>query len=483
MLFVKKWALATRQLRSPILESSLILLVGLTLVRGLIYLSIFPPFLAPDEPAHFEAIRLIGQEKKWPTHEVYLTTPMHPQMDLIFRQYRIWTLVGLYSPRENLNFTSNLFIYYYPPQVAGIAIQGDSYLMLYHATVAPIAAMLASFDLVSQIYFLRFVSVLFATTTVVVAWSTIRFVFPEQKIFALAVTSFIVFWPMHSHITASINSDALAELIASLFFLVLVLTYRKGITIFRGIVLISLLGLATFTKPTVFFLYPTLVAVLIIYIGRRLRWANIVMGTLIAILVAMTWIGSLFLFENSNGGRSLLSLFSSPLRYPNWSTYVSLDALNFYIKSLNFAVVSFGGLFGWSNIHIPWMWVRILAVVLLCVMLGVLAFIYQNLWPGGTNRDNLSRYQKDILLIFLLAILFSAIGLVAPLMVNQSPSWGIHSRYYFPVIIPIALFCFLGVRQLIPTPFHTFLLPGWLIGWILYEIAIFWVVLIPFLFS
>lgn len=483
MIFVKKRHLATLQLKSSILKSSLILLVGLTLVRGLIYLSIFPPFLAPDEPAHFEAIRLIGQEKKWPTQEIYLTTPMHPQMDLIFRQYRIWTLVGLYSPKENLNVTNNLFIHYYPPQVAGSEIQADSYLMLYHVSLAPIAAVLASFDLASQLYFLRFVSVLFAATTVVVAWFTIRFVFPEQKIFALAVTSFMVFWPMHSHVTASINSDTLAELLASLFFLVLVLTYHKGITIFRGILLISLLGLATLTKPTVFFLYPTLIAVLIIYMGRRLQWANIVMGLLITILVAITGIGSLFFFENSNGGRSLLSLFSSPLRYPNWSNYVTSDALSFYIKALNFAVVSFGGLFGWSNIHIPWMWVRILAVVFLFVILGILAFIYQNLWRGGENKDSLSGYQKDILLIFLLAILFSSIGLVAPIIVNQSPSWGIHSRYYFPAVIPIALFCFLGVRQLIPTPFHKFLLPGWLVGWILYDIAVFLVVLIPFLFS
>ena len=353
MVFVKKGALATLQLKGSILKSSLVLLVGLTLVRGLIYLSIFPPFLAPDEPAHFEVIRLIGQEKKWPTLEVYRTTPMHPQMDLVFRQYRIWTLVGLYSPQENLHLINNLFIQYYPPQVAGSEIQAGSYLMLYHVGVAPIAAMLASFDLVFQLYLLRFVSVLLAATTVVVAWFTIRFVFPKQKIFALAVTSFIVFWPMHSHVTASINSDTLAELISSLFFLVLVLTYHKGITIFRGLLLISLLGLATFTKPTVFFLYPTLTAVLIIYIGRKLQWANIVIGTLITILVAITWIGSLFLFTNSNGGRSLLSLFSSPLRYPDWSNYVSSDTLSFYIKSLNFALVSFGGLFGWSNIHIP----------------------------------------------------------------------------------------------------------------------------------
>ncbi len=51
----------TLPIAAPSHRRWLLLLIGLTVVRGLFYLSIFPPFLAPDESAHFEAICLLGQ--------------------------------------------------------------------------------------------------------------------------------------------------------------------------------------------------------------------------------------------------------------------------------------------------------------------------------------------------------------------------------------------------------------------------------------
>ncbi|MFC1975737.1 glycosyltransferase family 39 protein [Chloroflexota bacterium] len=465
------------------MQSPLALLVSLALIRGLIYLSIFPPFLAPDETAHFEAIRLIGQEKKWPTREVYGTTQMHPEMDTTFEKFRIWNLVGLYSPVKNLGATDNLFISYYPTQISAGAVIADSYLILYHLSVAPISAMMASFDLVTQVYVLRFISILFAALTVIVAWLTVRSIFPKEKIITLSVCSFIVFWPMHSHVTASINTDTLAELIATLFFLILVQTWRKGVSFFRGTMLVSLLGIGILTKPTVFFLVPTLVAVLIIFIGRKLKWNNWIVGVLISLLIVFTWIGTVFLYQNSTGGRKLISLFSEGLRFPNWTDYITSTALIFYIKSLNFAVLSFGGLFGWSNIHIPWGWVRVWAGLLLVVIIGVLLFISKNLLRIGRTKGQLSNFQKEILTIFLLAIIFSIIGLTMPLIVTQSPSWGIHSRYYFPAIVPIILYIFLGVRQLVPIRYQIFLWPGWLLLWVFYDAAIFLFILFPFLYS
>lgn len=481
MFFVKKW-IVTPPIKS-LLSSPLTLLVCLTLIRGLIYLSIFPPFLAPDEAAHFEAIRFIGQGKKWPTSEVYLTTPMHSEMPTTFEQFRIWRLVGLYSPVNDLNVTDNLFIHYYPPQIAGSEVVADSYLMLYHISLAPLSAAVASFDLVTQVYVLRFTSVLFAALTVVVAWFTMRSVFPTEKIFAMAVGSFIVFWPMHSHVTASINAEAFAELIASLFFLVLAQTYRKGISWFRGAVMMTLLGLAFLTKPTLFFLLPTLAAALLLYLGDKLKWNKLMMSILIGGLVASTWLGSLFLYKNAGHGHKLFSLFSIPLRFPLSPDQITFEAWTFYLKSLNLALVSFGGLFGWSNIHIPWTWVRVLAVFCFLIMLGVLAFIYRDLLRRGGKENKLSHLQRKLLVIFLVAILFSLIGVTAPVVATLSPTWAVHSRYYFPVVIPIALYFFLGFRQLMPTRIRHLTLPIWLTVLIFFDSAVIFLVLVPYIYG
>jgi hypothetical protein len=483
-LSVGKLSLAAiPQINSTNLSWPLILLVSLTLLRGLLYLSIFPPFLAPDESAHFEAIRLIGQEKKWPTAEVYSVTPMHPDMIATFEKFRIWSLVNLYSPTRNLGVTSNLFIDYYPTQIAASEVVADSYLMLYHLIVAPLSAATASFDLVAQVYLLRLVSLLFATGTIVIAWFTVRSIFPAEPALALAVGAFITFWPMHTHVDASIAVDPLAELIASAFFLALVTIYLKGFSRVRTTLLLGLLMLAVLTKPTTFFLFPTLAVALVIFFSRRLKWSTLVTGGALALLFMLTLVGSIILHENSGGGRKLLSIFSYNLSPPDWSRFVAIEAGPLYLQALNFAVLSFAGLFGWSNIHVPWAWVRFWAILLFLITLGSFIFIYQHLLTAGQPQQEFSGLQRKILIIFIFAIVFSFIGVVTPILVLQSPSWGIHSRYYFPAIIPIALYLFFGFRQLFPLNFRHLALPAWVIAWFTYDSLVLLFVILPYLFS
>lgn len=461
--------------------SPLILLVGLTLVRGLFYLSIFPPFLGPDEPAHFEAIRILGQEHKWPTRQLYQETPMHPEMVPLFEQYEIWALAG-YAPPSPPG-ENGLFIQYYPPRVAGSEVAADSYLILYHLLLAPLTGVVSSFDLATQLYILRFVSVLFAVLTVIFAWLTIRALFPNEIILALGACSFIIFWPMHTHVTALINVDGLAELVGTLFFFFLVQIYLKGLTFSRGGALAGLLLVALVTKPTLFFLFPTLVSITIFYLGQRLNWPKLITGGLVGLLLVTAWVGAIFLYQNSAGGRNLLDPLTTPLQVPRLADYVSNEALRFYADSVNFAFVSFGGLFGWSNIHIPWAWVKVVAFLAAIVGGGVYLFIYRHVLGYGQTEQSLDSRQKQILVGFLLAILFAMIGVSAPIIATQSPRWGIHSRYYFPVIVPLALYIFIGVRQLVPASLHRFLWPGWLAAWVLYDAAVFIIVLLPYLYS
>lgn len=468
-------------LRNSNLSSPLMWLVWLTLIRGLFYLSIFPPFLGPDEPAHFEAIRLIGQEHQWPTRQRYQETPMHPEMVPVFEQYEIWALAGYTSPRSPGQ--NGLFIQYYPPRVAGSEVAADSYLMLYHLLLAPLSALVSSFDLVAQVYILRLVSVLFAALTVILAWVTIRAIFPNDLLLPLGACTFIVFWPMHTHVTALINVDALAELIGALFFFVLIRIYFKGLNFLRGALLSGLLLVALFTKPTLFFLFPTLISMVLISAGQRFNWPKIVTGALVGLLALASLLGAIVLYQNSAGGRNLLDLVTAPPKFPQMTDLVSREGLAFYVRSANFALVSFSGLFGWSNIHVPWAWVKVAAIIVVVLGVGVCLFVYRYLLVDGDMQQRLDQRQKEVLAGFLLAILFAFIGVNAPVIATQSPSWGVHARYYFPAIVPIALYFFIGVRQLIPVKIQRFLWPGWLMAWILYDAAIIVVVLLPYLYG
>lgn len=477
----KPTLIATPQARHLSLSWTLILVVILAIVRGVLYLSIFPPFLAPDEPAHFEAIRLIGQEKKWPTVEVYATTPMHPEMVSTFEKYRIWYLANQDSSNQNLGLTTGLFTDYYAAQISAGAVRANSYLMLYHLTLAPLSAATASFDLTTQVYLLRFVSVLFTAATVVIAWFTVRTIFPAQPGLALAVVSFITLWPMRTHVGASVTVDSLAELLASAFFLLLVKIWINGFSLLKAAGLVSLVALALLTKPTTFFLLPSLAAALTVFLGRRLKWSPRLTAGLLALLVGLTLIGSILLHQYSSGGRQVFSLLATPFNLPAWEDLVTDRPLSFYVGALNFAVLSFAGLFGWSNIHIPWVWVRWWAVGLFLVGLGSSIFCYQSLL--GPAREEHSQQQKSILIFLLLALIFSLIGVVTPIIGSESSSWGIHSRYYFPAIIPLALYLYLGFRQLFPRRWRKFTLPVWVVGWFTYDWVVLFIVILPYLYS
>lgn len=475
--------IATPQAKNLSLNWPLILVVTLTLLRGGLYLSIFPPFLAPDEAAHFEAIRLIGQEKKWPTAEVYATTPMHPQMVPTFEKYRIWYLANQYSPPSTLAPTSDLLIHYYDAQISAGTVKANSYLMLYHLTLAPLSAATASLDLTAQVYLLRFVSVLFTTAAVVVAWFTVRTVFPAQSELALAAVLFMLLWPMHTHVGASITVDSLAELLACTFFLLLIKIWVNGISPLKAVSLLVVSGLALLTKPTTFFLLPTLAVALIFFLSRRLKWASWLTYGLLGLLVGLTLVGSVLLHQFSNGGRQILSFFTAPFNLPAWGDLVIDRPLSFYVGALNFAVLSFAGLFGWSNIHIPWGWVHWWAGVLFLVGVGSLIFCYQSLLRPAPHSGEFTALQRNLLIFLLLALIFSLIGVVTPIIGSESSSWGIHSRYYFPAIIPLALYLYLGFRQLFPERWRKFTLPAWVISWFIYDGVVLFIVILPYLYS
>ncbi len=475
--------IATPQAKNLSLNWLLILLITLTLLRGVLYLSIFPPFLAPDEAAHFEAIRLIGQGKKWPTAEVYATTPMHPDMISTFEKYRIWYLANQYAPPSTLGATSNLFIDYYDARISAGAVMADSYLMLYHLTLAPLSAATASLDLTAQVYLLRFVSVLFTTATMVIAWFTARTVFPAQLELVLAAVSFMMLWPMHTHVGASVTVDALAELLACTFFWLLIKIWIKGFSPLKAISLLVVLGLTLLTKPTTFFLLPTLAAALIFFLGRRLKLSPWLIYGLLTLLVILALVGSILLHQFSDGGRQILSLLTAPFTLPAWGDLVMDRPLSFYVSALNFSVLSFAGLFGWSNIHIPWGWVHGWAGVLFLVGVGSLIFCYQSLLRPAPRRDEFSPRQRSLLIFLLLALIFSLIGVATAVIGSESSGWGIHSRYYFPAIIPLALYFYLGFRQLFPGRWRKVALPSWVISWFIYDGVALFIVILPYLYS
>ncbi|MCB0167668.1 MAG: DUF2142 domain-containing protein [Anaerolineae bacterium] len=459
----------------------LALLVSLTLVRGFIYMTIFPPWLAPDEATHFEAIRLIGQEGLWPTAEVYQTTPMHPDMSASFDTFQIWQISGLAPPQGIITPgqpVGDLYKDYYPLHNGGSVVLADKYPLFYHLLLAPLAAAGKSLTIVQQVYLLRLASLFITTITVVAGWYLALTIFPNRRIYALALGLFLIFLPMHLHINTSISTDSLTTCLATLYFLMLARIFCRRASLWNIAGAGIFLGLAVLSKPTALFLIPTSAAAVMIYVARRRRWPLWRLSPLLLILLVATFIGSVLFFQVASGGRGLATLSFSDEAL-DLSRLFFKESPATYLDSIRWGFLSFWGLFGWANIPIPGRLAQLLWGICLLIGIGVIIFFVRHVLTVNDDQARLTYAQREMMLILGIGSLFALMGLYTPLIASSFQQWAPQSRYLFPALSPIALIAFLGFQQLIPGRWSYLALPIWLLALIVFDTLVLSYTVIP----
>ncbi len=485
MLSVYQQDVTASSSKFPILPWQLIILIALALVRGLIYLSLFPPWVAPDEPAHFEAIRILGQEGQNPSYAYYNATPVNAELSESFQTHRMWELLERVTPTQLLNNGDSLDMSFINYPYPGRLVFADTYPILPHILLSPISILVSPFDIATELYFIRFISVVLAVIVTGLAWFVTRKVFPNQPQLWLAIPAFIVFLPMHTHIFAAANTDVFAILLTSVLLLLLISFFDKGASKTKVAIVICLIVLALLTKRTVIFtlLWAGLTGIL--YLGYRRQWTvkrivTVGLITATAIGLAFFWVilnsdllvNSVITLFNMNIGRHAFFIFANQgLSFQEFAIV--------YIKSGLFAFITFWGDFGGANINIPWPWAWGLMILCGVIILGALIYLYKALY----KFEGVNRFQQNVLIIFVTGIILSLANAFFPVLA-AGPRWGPPARYFFPVIIPIATLFFLGVRQLCPAKYRqSYLLPGWLLALVAYDTIVITQVLIPFIYG
>ncbi len=474
-------------MKVPLPKQQLIILMLLALIRGLIYLSLFPPWVAPDEPAHFEVVRIMGQEQQSPSFDYYESTSINLELSQSFQTFRMWELLERSTPSPLLAKQPNLvktsfFDYPYP----GHWILVDNYPLLPHAILSPIAYLSSGFDIATELYILRLVSVILMMAVVSLAWLVTKYIFPEQPQFWLAIPAFVTFLPMHSHIFASVNTDVFAILLSSGLLLLLVSFFERGFSWLKATLVICLVILAFFTKRTVIFTLLWVGLSAILYIGYQRQWSVkritlLSSGLISFISLALVWIifnsqifiNTIFTLFNMNiGQNSAAYIFFAGQRLP-LSEFAEI-----YIKSGLFAFITFWGDFGGANINIPWPWAWLL--MLGCALIIAAASLYL---INTLRATETSLAQRNMLLVLITGLVLSLMNAFFPVLA-AGVKWGPPARYFFPVIIPIATIFFLGAWQLCPARYRqTHLLAVWLFVLITYDTLVITQVLLPFLYG
>jgi len=259
----------------------LFLLLVYVLIRGFLQVAVVPPWQHPDEPTHFEYVRLIAEKGHLPEPGDY-SLPMRREIAASMFQFDFWPSDKKPPFGQLLSDT--------PP---GIGISELRHPPLYYALAALTQWPVMHASVEMQLYAGRLLGVIALTATIPIAYWLLRTLFPERRLIYLGVPVCLAFLPPYVDQMTSVNNDVLTTPLFSLFLLVLVLLVRDGLSWQRLGLTIGFLTLALMTKTTTIIGIPTLIVALPLAIFRRpwgkRIWVAIGGGILVTGLVSLQW--------------------------------------------------------------------------------------------------------------------------------------------------------------------------------------------------
>jgi len=422
---------------------TLVLVVIAYLALGITYALYTPLWQAPDEPAHFNYIKYVAEERHLPVMGMG-DYPLEYLEEIKARRFPLDMSV------ESMRYES-----WQPP--------------LYYSLGAAIYWATCSWPLASQVVALRFFSLLLGLGVVLLAYRLVREMFPESDLLALGTAAFVAVVPMHVAMTAAINNDGLAELIISSILLGCVKLLKRGLSARRLITLGVLAGLGLLAKNTTVVSAALIVASLWMAMRRDLGgnsskgWARaLALVFLPALLVSGGW----FLRN------ALVYGFDDPLIWKRHAQVVQgqLTTAQYLMGHswqgwlgdfLRTTFRSFWAQFGWMAVPVDR---RIyLLLWLLCGLagLGVLLFIIRQ-WRGWRIEheplDMLSPRRLSFVQLQELALLCLSTGLtLASYLWYNRQFVQFQGRYLFPAIVPLGVGFTLGLSEVLSRGYE-----GWL---------------------
>lgn len=204
----------------------LLVILFFQLVFGVMYAVRTPRWQAPDEPAHYNYVRLLAETHTFP----------------ILRQ-------GDYNQAYLEEIKSEKF----PPDMSVDSIRYESHQPpLYYILATPIYVLASALGLDVPLA-LRLLNVALALIVSLLAYRIFREVFPDSALLPLVGVGIIASLPMHIAMSAAINNDTLAEIVVAVVLLLAILRVQGKLEQRRFIILSGVAyGIALLTKTTIY---------------------------------------------------------------------------------------------------------------------------------------------------------------------------------------------------------------------------------------
>ncbi len=425
-----------------------LLLIALGLVRGLLYSALIPPWQGPDEPQHYEYVRLLrekGRLLQWGDS----TPTVEQEVIASMGQFDYWRTGRYVYPGSTFNEIWDGYAHdLQQPPLAYLLYLG--------------ALLIAPDDVALQLYLMRLLSVLLSLIVIIAALEVASMLWPAHSSLRWAIPAFIVFLPTYMAMGGMVNNDHLAEVAVSLVLASWVVAFKQGLSIPLVGALIMLSPIGLLAKRTAIILLPLHVIAAVIYLWLHHR--RVLSGKNVILALLASGLALSIIFWTGNSGLTWLSkhrpiiaewllkiyLFLPSKNFPLSldHPYLSSEALQLYAHYARFLFETFWGRFALLQVCWPPALYILAGLLSLLALTGLVLFARRVV----TRTYSLQDWQLATFLLFA----FSAAVMVILIYANEIRRWDIEwggwpqGRYLFPTIVPIATLFVLGWSELVP---------------------------------
>ncbi len=423
------------RLTSP--RAILALILFFQFAFGVLYAVRTPHWQAPDEPAHYNYVRVLAETFSFPV---------------------------LAQGDYNQAYLEKIKAEKFPPELAIDSIRYEAHQPpLYYILATPfyLAARALNID---AVLVLRLLNVLVALCTCVIAFRIFIHVFPEHALPRWVGVGIIATLPMHIAMSAAINNDTLAELVVAAILLLAILRLNGKIQQ-RHFILVGGLayGIALLTKTTI---YSSGVLLVLGEVGyqqitfaqrnapgtRPLTWKPRVptlraaVGTLVPLYVISLALAGAWFVRNAfvYGANDLFGWQRHDavvVGQPTTAQWIADNGLrNTLIDWMGISFRSFWAQFGWMGVLVDERIYLLLLFLSVAATLGAV-FLLARMWRERKLFPSVSRWTWLLLLVLL------ALVVAADAYYNLK-FFQPQGRYLFYALIPIAALWGGGLSEL-----------------------------------
>ncbi len=455
-----------------------------TIALGLIYLAVIPPWGGPDEPRHYEYVRLLAEKGRlvsWNDADKKIMAEIVRSMDAV--GYWKWG-VSEWKP-DGASPLPDDFIKIYPQN----AHQLHQPPLAYLAYLVPLELTRTN-GIVAQLYAMRLLSILLNVAVVLAACWVGRELFRNDPTMALALPVFIMLLPQHLFLHSTVMNDHLVEAALAWLFVILTRVFRLGLTLPRalGLLLCAAIGLGA--KRSGLYAVPILGVAFLAYAlthwgGARLSTAQkSVRLALTVILLALGAAGLLYAWNWTAAQqpqlhdyivRLFLFLPTDQFPFESYARVLSPSALPLYANYFKYLFISTWGHFGWMNIT--------LGVQAYWAFAALTAFAFIGLaWFAFRTLPQWEAWRRAVLFVFGASVLTALSAIIALEVRFWDLGWGgdPQGRYLFPVLIPLATLFLLGLRGFVPRARYGWWFGGLVVAMTFYNIIVLSFFIVPF---